>query len=130
MNTKIRTILATLVAAVSLAATTVVPAVSQAQDGSGNPSVPCTVLAEAAGIAIAVGSAAAETGQYESAEFYFQMASDYAQKARDQGCGEAGAEGRSPARGLPAPRGGAMTTPPLTTRPVVVKSATPAERLG
>jgi hypothetical protein len=125
MLTRTRTTIITLIAAGSFATATVAPAVSQAQDGgSGNAGESCEVLAEAAGIAVAVGTAAATTGHYESAANYFQMASDLAQKSREQGCGEAAAGGHSPNRVVVAPKGGAVSTPPVTTKPAAVRTVT------
>ena len=114
MNAKIRTTIIALVAASSFAATSVVPAVSQAQDSSSNSlsATMCQGRKDMAQHDIEEAAEAVGRGDYEAAALWSESASEDAAEAK-KWCAEAAAEG-PPTKVVVAP-GGAISTPPVTT---------------
>jgi hypothetical protein len=131
MLTKIRTTIIALIASASFGFATVAPAVSQAQDSSRHSlsATMCEGSKDMAQHDIEEAAEAVGRGDYEAAAFWSESASEELQEAK-KWCAEAAAEGHSRTKVVVAP-GGALSTPPVTTKPVVVtKVVHPVTSLG
>jgi hypothetical protein len=113
LTTKTRTIIATVVASVSFAATTVVPAVSQARPKTSARKVPssqtCEALAESTTKAEAEARDYEKKGDTKSAETLWASASLYYATWSASGCQNAFVTGPS-RTGIAAPVGGVSAT--------------------
>ena len=115
LTTKTRTIIATLVASLSFAATTVAPAVSQARPktiATKNPSAKtCEVLAESMTKAEAEARDYEKKGDTKSAEAMWASANLYFVTWSTSGCGNWGVEIAGPSTvGIAAPVAGVSAT--------------------
>jgi hypothetical protein len=131
MNTKIRTIIVTVIAAGSFASATVAPPVSRAEDNNTSQGVAareCQGYREMAQHDIEESVEAVGREDYDAAAFWSNAASEDVREA-EKACAAAAAAARSLTKAVVA-RGGAISTSPVPAKPVAVVKARAVTSFG